>query len=97
MSCEHLALELPILALHAPAINLISAISAVVEAVASPTGVKTLSIRASVTNRESRLRSKAADDSLEQVLIVAVVFPWTVVFIRYIGAVGEAVTKPVPV
>jgi len=72
-----LALDLPILALHVPAINLIPTVAAVVVTVAPPTGVQTLSVR-----------------TFEQVLIVAVVFLWTIVFIGHIGAVWEAVTKP---
>ena len=96
VSFEHLALKLPILALHVPAINLIPTVAAVVVTVAPPTGVQTLSVRTSVTNRGSHVRSKAGD-SLEQVLIVAVVFLWTIVFIGYIGAVWEAVTKPFPI
>ena len=96
VSFEHLALKLPILALHVPAINLVSTVAAVVVTVAPPTGVQTLPVRTSVTNRGSHLRSKTGD-LLKQVLIVAVVFLWTIVFIGYIRAVWEAVTKPFPI
>ena len=44
----NLALDLPILALHVPAINLIPTVAAVVVTVAPPTGVQTLPIRTSV-------------------------------------------------
>ena len=95
MCFENLALDLPILALHVPAINLIPTVAAVVVTIAPPTGVQTLPVRTSVTNRGSHVRSKAGD-SLKQVLIVAVVFLWTIVFIGHIGAVWETITKHLP-
>ena len=97
MCCEDLALDLPILALHVPAINLIPTVAAVVVTVASPTGVQTLPVRTSVTNRGSQVDQRKTGNSLKQVLIVAVVFLWTIVFIGHIGAVWEAVTKPFPI
>ena len=94
-SSKHLALQLPILALHVPAIHLIPTIAAVVVTVAPPTGIQALPVRTSVANKgHIRLR---AGDLPEQVLIVTVVFLWTIIFIGHIGAVWEAVTKPFPV
>ena len=45
---DHLALELPVLALHVPAVDLVPSVPAVVVAVTSSPGVKTLPVRASV-------------------------------------------------
>ena len=93
--CKHLALQLPILALHLPAIHLIPTVAAVVVTVAPPTGVQTLPVRTSVATR-CHVRSKAGGLP-EQVLIVAVVFLWTIVFIGHVGTVWEAVTKSFPI
>ena len=73
MCCEDLALDLPILALHVPAINLIPTVAAVVVTVAPPTGVQTLPVRTSVTNRGSQVDQRKTGNSLKQVLSIVAV------------------------
>ena len=57
---EHLALELPILALHLPTINLIPTVAAVIVSVAPSTGVQTLPVRTSV-GKKLNVKFKSGD------------------------------------